>query len=89
MPPRYQPLTEYLAALPPEIVRATLTLAEVAVLIGRPLPLSAYAATWWVNSTGRVHGAAWLSVGWRVSKVALRVPVPTITFTQPVTDTIA
>ena len=67
-PPKYQPLAAYLAALPPETERLTLTLPEIEALLGAALPRTAWQSTFWANGRGS-HGTsrarAWQGAGWR------------------------
>jgi hypothetical protein len=91
MPSPYQPLTDFLAAQPPETVSITLTLPEVEVLVGTPLPVSAWARTWWSNARqGRwAEARPWVTAGWRVSRTAMRSATPAVTFARVGTDSTA
>ena len=50
MPSRYQPLAAYLAGLPPETTRVTLSFPEIEAILGEPLPPSAAIVRWWSNT---------------------------------------
>ena len=78
-PPKYQPLADYLAAVPAETVTVTLTLPEVEALLGSPLPPSAGTLSWWANTAGPPHARAWLAAGWHVAACALRSQPSAIT----------
>ncbi len=93
--PKYAPLAAYLAAYPGDHVR--LTFAQIEMLLGAPLPASAWLRQFWTNPTGRrtgrVQTRAWLEVGWRVVAVdrAARVVtfvrhVPPVSPQQPLTE---
>ncbi len=86
MPSRYQPLGNYLAGQPPERVTVTLTLDEVAALIGQRLPPSAQTSMWWANTLSRNHARVWLVAGWRVRLLVLRTNTPTVTFVRSSSD---
>ena len=77
--PKYQPLTDYLAAQPAAVETVTLPLTEVEALLGAPLPASARRAAWWLSSRG-VHLQQWRGAGWRVARCELRTPAPSVTF---------
>src|SRR5215207_3558293 len=78
----YQPLADFLAAQPPETVTVTLTLAELAQLLGRPVPPSASTRAWWGNHPSSRRAPAWLAVGWRTQPPRLRQLPMRITFTR-------
>jgi hypothetical protein len=83
MPSKYAPLAAFLAAQPPETITVTLTCAEIETLIGAPLPRAAGDPTWWGNmADGRAQAQAWLSTGWRTTRVMLGTGIPTITFAR-------
>jgi hypothetical protein len=78
---KYQPLTDYLAALPAATV--TLTFPEIEAIIGTPLPMAARQRSYWANSRrGQFAGPPWLRAGWRVAGMALRQPQPTVHFVR-------
>jgi hypothetical protein len=77
-PLKYQPLTEYLAALAADEV--TLTLAEVAAIIGAALPVSARQSTFWTTATYRRW--SWTHAGWWVERTRLKEEPPTATFVR-------
>ena len=86
MPSRYQPLADYLAALPPETVSLTLTFPEIEAILGEPLPAAAGIVAWWRNSTG-ADVRPWRAAGWRAVQVHLRQTPAVVTFVRA--DTIA
>src|SRR5215207_7702128 len=71
MPSPYQPLADYLTALPPETARVTLTFVELRHVLGRPLPASAWGRSWWATRAGATAARAWPAPGWRVSAVSV------------------
>ena len=78
-PLKYQPLTEYLAALAADEV--TLTLTEIEAIIGAPLPASARAPNFWSNApSGIVRVRPWVRAGWRMARTDLRSATPAVTF---------
>ena len=70
-PSRYQPIGDYLAALPPATTAVTLTFAEIEGLLGAPLPLRAVRAKFWANARRAWYvppqARAWHRAGWRVA----------------------
>ena len=80
MASRYQPLGDYLAALPPETTRITLTLAEMEAILGDPLPRHASTAVWWSNTARLQRARAWMGARWFVTVRSFRVAEPAITF---------
>lgn len=65
----YEKLSAYLQRINRD--SAKLTFKEIEEIINRPLPQSAYRyRAWWANG-GHSHSNYWLSVGWKVGKVAL------------------
>lgn len=60
----YEPLGEHLRGCVGRNV--TLGFAELADLVGRPLPMSAWGRDWWTNTRHHSHARAWLDAGWRV-----------------------
>jgi len=89
MPTRYQPLADFLAAQPAETASVSVTLAEVAALLGGPLPAAAGTQSWWANARSAPHAAAWLAAGWRVRRVRVRRPPGTVTFVRATAATTA
>ena len=79
---RYRPLADYLASPPAETTRMTLTLQQIEVLLGGPLPPSAGGASWWANTPGPPQSRAWLAAGWHVAARSLRSQPPAITFAR-------
>ena len=83
MPSPYQPLADYLAAQPPETVSITLTLAEVAAVVGTPLPAAVWTRTWWSNFPRRPAATRpWAAAGWWVQDTDMRSATPTVTFVR-------
>jgi hypothetical protein len=81
MRPKYQPLGDYLAALPPGTMSITLTVPEIEAIVGEPLPVGAATAAWWINTRSSSQGRAWLDAGWRV-QVRLRQTPAVATFVR-------
>ena len=83
-PLKYQPLTDYLAALTAD--EATLTFAEIEAIIGTALPSSAWTSRFWANAADRLHRLpqkrAWRRAGWRVVRVHLEIGRPAVTFAR-------
>ena len=69
-PRKYEPLRAFLAAQPPAVSEVTLTFAELAALLGAPLPRSAWGTAFWTNRRDLFHAPsrarAWHGAGWRV-----------------------
>ncbi len=63
MPTKFQPLADYLAALPDN--RATLSFAAVEQIVGLPLPMRAYITAWWGHGSRYAHVRGWEAMGWR------------------------
>ena len=81
-PRTYQPLAAYLAALPSETTRVTLTFAEIEAILGEPLPAGASIVSWWTNAPGRGSVRPWRQVGWRAVQLRLRQTPPAVTFVR-------
>jgi len=82
-PAKYEPLRRYLAALPGETTRITLTRREVEAIVGVSLPASAGVRSWWTGRSERdAHRRAWRAAGWSVAAVALRHGVEAVTFVR-------
>ena len=78
---RYGAVSHYLAAQPTE--RVTLTLSEIAAIVGRPLPAGAHDAAFWSNEHGSKGPSwAWRSVGWQVTGRVYQHPTWQITFVR-------
>ena len=77
---KYDPLQRYLATLP--AAEVTLTLGEVAAIVGAPLPRTARTRVWWANTSKTGQGRAWLSAGWRAARPQLRGEPPAGTFVR-------
>ena len=69
---KYDPLREYLAARQ-HLPQVRMTFAEVAAVLGEPLPESAFKyREWWANQSNtanRQWAAAWLDAGFVVEDV--------------------
>ena len=83
-PSKYEPLRRYLAGLPPDQGLVTLSVAEVATIVGAPLPASARTSRFWLNAR-RTWGMssqarAWQGAGWRVADFDYRAE--TVTFVR-------
>jgi len=87
-PPKYQPLSAYLAAQPGDAV--TLSFTAIAAILGAPLPQTAMKTAFWVNrrSAWGMPGQAraWAAAGWRVGTVLLSLASPTVTFIRAGVD---
>ena len=87
-PSTYRPLTDYLAAQPPEVAELTLTLAQLARILGAPLPQEVLTPDFWANVPHRWEASpqrsAWRAAGWRVA----RALPPAITFARAATRTL-
>ncbi len=58
----------------------TLTLDQLAAVLGQPLPRGTQVSNWWTNTLGKSTARVWLTAGWRVRLLALRTNTPTVTF---------
>jgi hypothetical protein len=81
----YAPLATFLTNQPPERTTVTLTLAEVEQVLGRALPVGAWARGWWRGTHDGERPRPWVAVGWQVAAVAMRIAMPTVTFARRVT----
>ena len=82
MPSKYQPLGDYLAALPAKATTVTLTLSQIEALLGSPLPASAWLPSWWASTAvWRPQARAWSTAGWRVA-AALEARPWAVTFVR-------
>jgi hypothetical protein len=80
-PHKYQPLTDYLAALP--VATATLTVAEIETIVGFALPPGAHYRQFWRNGRrGTFDLRPWVRAGWRVARVRLYGESPAVTFAR-------
>jgi hypothetical protein len=64
---RYDPLSDYLKALPDTEI--TLSFGQIESIIGRPLPPSSSNDNWrqwWANAARHSQAEAWLRAGWEV-----------------------
>ena len=77
----YQPLADYLTHQSTATV--TLTLAEIEMLLGLPLPPSARTRAWWVARTVQPpHRRLLAPLGWTVGAVHRRHGVEAVTFVK-------
>ena len=67
MPPKHEPLQRTLEHRPADEA-VSLTMTEIAELVGGLLP-SSDLPTWWANSQGHVQARSWLQAGRRVQVV--------------------
>jgi hypothetical protein len=66
----YSPLRDFLEAQESDYL--TLSFDDVATIIGRPLPASAYRHNaWWANNLDHTHARAWMDAGWRTQDLSL------------------
>jgi hypothetical protein len=84
-PRKYAPLAGYLAQTPTD--RVTLTLAEVAAIIGVALPPVATWPPFWSNHLGNYASHGWRPAGWRVAKTHRTPDVAAVTFARVVDST--
>ena len=82
MPSPYQPLGDYLAALPPETTSVTLTFPEMEAILGESLPMGAGKAAWWANTRTPANIRPWRRAGWRAVQLHLRQTPPSVTFVR-------
>ena len=88
--PKYEPLHDFLTALPRGQKQVTLGFSRIEGLLGEPLPPSAREyEQWWLgghvkrgridaNWQDQVQQRAWEEAGWTVDEVSL--PLRTVTF---------
>ena len=63
---KYRPLVAYLAGQPGDEV--ALSFAQIAAIVGAPLPPSAYGAQWWRGRwTSLVQSQPWRAAGWNAT----------------------
>ena len=74
------PLLALLAEQLPETTTLTLTLDEVATLVGAPLPCSVASRSYWRLRTPKAMGSRLRAAGWWVAQFEPRGPTTTITF---------
>ncbi len=80
MPHWSDPLLTLLAEQPPETTTLTLTLDEVAALVGASLPRSVASRSYWRLRAPKAMGARLRAAGWWVAQFEPRGPTATITF---------
>ncbi len=86
MPSPYAPLATLLANQPLGTATVTLTLAEIEVVLGRAVPVSAWARGWWLGTKDKGRPRPWVAAGWRVTQVSMRQVPPTVTFARASAD---
>ena len=64
----FNPLLVFLAEQPPTVAALTLTLAELQVLAGEPLPAGATTWTYWQGGAADAPSQQLAAVGWRVRR---------------------
>jgi hypothetical protein len=70
---KYEPLREYLAALPPTTSEQALSFDQVAQIIGDTLPPSATTyREWWSNQEGGSRSPHWRAAGFKVDQADLK-----------------
>jgi hypothetical protein len=77
---KYQPLVEWLQALPLEQAEAQVSLAEIEALIGQPLPATASTRGFWTG--GGRPGELWARAGFH-ARLGYRTKVVTFTRVAP------
>jgi hypothetical protein len=82
----YQPLADYLAAQPAETAMVMLTFRELRVLLGQPLPASAWGRSWWRTRARTTPTRAWPTLGWRVAAVNVSGGSEAVTFVRVGSD---
>src|SRR5437899_2183907 len=69
---KYEPLREYLVALPPTTNETTLSFSQVAQIIGDTLrPSATTSREWWSNQEGGSRAPYWRAAGFKVDHVDL------------------
>ena len=67
---KYEPLSEFLVSLNED--ELNIAFSEIEVILGFPLPASAYThRPWWANG-GHTQASAWLNAGYKVVQVDFR-----------------
>ena len=79
---RYQPLADYLAALPPETGSVTLSFPAIEVILGKELPAGASTVAWWSTARAAHTPRPWLVAGWRTVGLRLRQTPRVVTFVR-------
>ena len=84
--PKYAPWRAYLMGLSPEVAEVTLSFAELAALLGEPLPGGAWSRQFWANTRAPAgatsQAGAWRSAGWRVRWVRRQGEAAAVTFVR-------
>ena len=79
----YEPLITFLVEQSLETVNVTLTVAELASLVGNRLPVTAVTRTyWWAQKQGAI-ACRLEAIGWRVAHVRGRPPMVTFERLSP------
>jgi putative restriction endonuclease len=84
MPAKYEPLEQYLHAIPLNVQEVTLSFPEIERILGAPLPKSSTKhPAWWRNqvvskSLSQAH--AWLSAGFLIDAVNQRRSIGSVRF---------
>ena len=82
---KYEPLREYLVALPPTTNETTLSFDQVAQIIGDTLPPSATTyREWWSNQEGGSRAPHWRAAGFKVDHADLKRQIVRFTRITPV-----
>ncbi len=81
-PSKYQPLADFLAAQPPEVVSVMLSVPEIEAIVGQELPLAAHRGGAWWSDPARPPAQAWLAAGWRVTQAHVRQAPSAVTFAR-------
>ena len=76
------PLLARLAEQPPDVLTLTLTLDDVATIVGAPLPPGTSSRGYWHVRSPNVMGYRLRAAGWWVSRLKQRGDVTTLTFTR-------
>jgi hypothetical protein len=82
MPTHDHRLADDLAALPAATPRVTLTFGELQMLLGRPLPASAWGRRWWATRGWATVTRTWPVTGWRVGAVSVSGGREAVTFVR-------
>ena len=78
---KYEPLAEYLNALPASDQSVSISFARVAEIVGG-LPSTAYAAGYFWANNSHAQAKAWRSAGWHVEKNSVDYGVQTVRFAR-------
>jgi hypothetical protein len=67
---KYIRLAAYLAGQPADVESIRMSIADIEEVVGESLPSNARLASWWRNDERKMHSRAWLTAGWRVSRLS-------------------